>query len=84
MVEIQVGQELELDKYGETGKGGRSRSFFSPVCSALPPSPRLDRGQVTGSRRSGQGTGGRGEGQDTPERKTRGRRTAGLGGEGGP
>lgn len=27
-LEIQVGKALELDKYGETGQGGCSRSFF--------------------------------------------------------
>lgn len=28
-LEIQVGKAMKLDKYGETGQGGCSRSFFS-------------------------------------------------------
>lgn len=64
-LEIQVGQELELDKWGKLGKVGVPGAFSTLSC-------RLDSRQVAGSGSPGQGTGGRGEGQDTPERQTLG------------
>lgn len=68
LLEIQVGEEFQLGKYEERGKGGCSRSSFHLVLQCI-----LLISDLTGNGSPGRDRSGRGEGVGQPRKKDTGK-----------